>query len=78
MSLPSTSWRPTPLAEATPADPSVPLTTMWFDHGVDLLAGTVVLDPAGALPAVQQGGRRSLFGDSLAVVELAAADVVHW
>lgn len=54
--------------------PSVPLSTMWFDHGVDLLAGTVVLDPAVALGAVQQGGRRSLFGDSLAMVELEAAD----
>ena len=29
--------------------PSVPLTTMWFDYGVDLLAGTVVLDTAVAL-----------------------------
>ena len=54
--------------------PSVPLTTMWFDYGVDLLAGTVVLDPAVALGAVQQGGHRSLFGDSLAMVELEAAD----
>jgi uncharacterized protein len=54
--------------------PSVPLTTMWFDYGVDLIAGTVVLDPAVALGAVQQGGRRSLFGDSLAMVELEAAD----
>jgi hypothetical protein len=55
--------------------PSVPLAPMWFDYGVDLLAGTVVLDPAMALGAVQQGGRRSLFGDSLAMVELEAADV---
>lgn len=52
--------------------PSVPLTTMWFDYGVDLLAGTVVLDPAAALGAVQQGGRRSVFGDSLAMVEIEA------
>ena len=57
--------------------PSVPLTPMWFDYGVDLLAGTVVLDPAVALGAVQQGGRRSLFGDSLAMVELEAADFTH-
>ena len=49
---------------------------MWFDYGVDLLAGTVVLDPAGAVAAVQQGGRRSLFGDSLAMVELEAPDVM--
>jgi uncharacterized protein (DUF4213/DUF364 family) len=55
--------------------PSVPFTPMWFDYGVDLLAGTIVLDPAVALGAVQQGGRRSLFGDSLAMVELEAADV---
>jgi uncharacterized protein len=54
--------------------PSVPLTTTWFDHGVDLLAGTVVLDPPAAVSAVQQGGRRSLFGDSLAMVELEAED----
>ena len=39
--------------------PSVPLAPFWFDHGVDLLAGTVVLDTKGALAAVQQGGRRS-------------------
>ena len=54
--------------------PSVPLSTVWFDYGVDLLAGTVVLDPQTALAAVQQGGRRSLFGDSLAMVELEAGD----
>lgn len=57
--------------------PSVPLTTMWFDYGVDLLAGTVVLDASHALAAVQQGGRRSLFGDSLAMVELEATDFAH-
>ncbi len=57
--------------------PSVPLTAMWFDHGVDLLAGTVVLDPAVALGAVQQGGRRSLFGNSLAMVELEAKDLAR-
>jgi hypothetical protein len=33
-----------------------------------------VLDPTVALGAVQQGGRRSLFGDSLAMVELEAVD----
>ena len=52
--------------------PSVPLSPVLFDYGVDLLAGTVVLDPQGARAAVQQGGRRSLFGDSLAMVELEA------
>jgi len=52
--------------------PSVPLAPILFDYGVDLLAGTVVLDHQGAVGAVQQGGRRFLFGDSLARVELEA------
>jgi len=55
--------------------PSVPLTPVLFDHGVDLLAGTVVLSHDGAMGAVQQGARRSLFGQSLAMVELEAADL---
>ena len=59
--------------------PSVPLSPLWFEYGVDLLAGTVVLDPLGALAAVQQGGRRSLFGHSLAKVEIEASDLApHW
>lgn len=52
--------------------PSVPLTPLWFDYGVDLLPGTVVLSHEGAMGAVQQGARRALFGDSLAMVELEA------
>ena len=41
--------------------PSVPLTTMWFDYGVDLLAGTVVLDPASpsALSSREAAARSS-------------------
>jgi uncharacterized protein len=54
------------------AGPSVPLTPLWFDHGVDLLAGTVVLSHERAAHAVQQGARRFLFGDSLAMVEIEA------
>jgi uncharacterized protein len=52
--------------------PSVPLTPLWFDYGVDLLAGTIVVNHEAAMSAVQQGGRRSLFGESLAMVELEA------
>jgi uncharacterized protein (DUF4213/DUF364 family) len=52
--------------------PSVPLAPLLFDYGVDLLAGAVVLDHEGAVGAVQQGARRSLFGDCLAKVELEA------
>jgi uncharacterized protein len=52
--------------------PSVPLSPQLFDYGVDLLAGTIVRDATSASGAVQQGGRRSLFGDSLVMVELEA------
>ena len=54
--------------------PSVPLTPLWFDYGVDLLAGTVVLSHDEAVVAVQQGARRSLFGASLATVEVQAGE----
>ena len=54
--------------------PSVPLTPMWFELGVDLLAGSVVLSHDGALQAVQQGARRSVFGDSLVNVQVEAGE----
>jgi len=52
--------------------PSVPLTPLWFEYGVDLLAGSVVLSHDDAIAAVQQGARRSLFGRSLSTVEIEA------
>lgn len=35
--------------------PSTPLTPGLFDHGVDLLCGTIIVDPAAVLRAVEQG-----------------------
>ncbi len=54
--------------------PSLPLAPLWFDYGVDLLAGTVVLSHDEAAVAVQQGARRSVFGASLATVEIEAGE----
>lgn len=35
--------------------PSTPLTPRLFDHGVDLLCGTIIVDPDAVLRAVEQG-----------------------
>jgi len=35
--------------------PSTPLTARIFDHGVDLLCGTIIVDPAAVMRAVEQG-----------------------
>lgn len=54
------------------AGPGVPLVPLWFDYGVDLLAGTVVLDPERLSHAIRQGAHRHGFGDSVARAEIAA------
>lgn len=52
--------------------PSVPLAPLWFEYGVDLLAGSVVVSHDDAVHAVQQGARRSVFGNSLVAIEIEA------
>jgi uncharacterized protein (DUF4213/DUF364 family) len=54
--------------------PSVPVTPLWFEYGVDMVAGTFVLSHDEAVIAVQQGAKRSVFGHSLATVEIEAED----
>jgi hypothetical protein len=55
--------------------PSVPLTPLWFDWGVDVLAGTVVTDPARAWEATQEGGNRSVFENGASMVHIRRGDV---
>jgi len=52
--------------------PSVPLVPMWFDYGVDLLAGSVVVDPEAVARAVRQGAHRRGFDDAVVRVEITA------
>jgi uncharacterized protein len=55
--------------------PSVPLSPVWFDYGVDVLAGAVVTDAASVRRCVQEGADRRVFGEGLTTITVAAEDV---
>lgn len=50
--------------------PSVPLSPIWFDYGVDVLAGTVVVDAAGVVRVVREAGHREIFDHGARMVHL--------
>ncbi len=52
--------------------PSTPISPVWFDYGVDLLAGSVLTDPHGVLRCVQEGAHRRAFREGLTAVEIPA------
>jgi uncharacterized protein len=58
------------------AGPSTPLSHVWFDYGVDLLAGAVVTDPQRVRACVQEGAHRRIFREGLTTVQIAAEDVL--
>ena len=62
-------------AQVVLVGPSVPLTPLWFDWGVDVLAGTVVTDAARAWVATQEGGNRSVFESGATMVHVRRSDV---
>jgi uncharacterized protein len=55
--------------------PSVPLSPLWFDVGVDVLAGSIVSNPSALRPIVAEGGHRRAFQGCLPMVEIKAEDV---
>jgi uncharacterized protein len=55
--------------------PSVPLTPLWFDWGVDVLAGTLVLDQRAVWQAGLDGVHRQIFDRGAAMVQIAPDDV---
>jgi uncharacterized protein (DUF4213/DUF364 family) len=57
--------------------PTVPLSPVWFDHGVDRLAGAVVTDPAGVQRCVKEGAHRRTFRAGLMTVQLSADELVR-
>lgn len=52
--------------------PSVPLTPLWFDWGVDMLAGTVVLDGTQVWRTAQEGGCREVWASGAVTVQVRA------
>ncbi len=55
--------------------PSVPLTPWWFEQGVDVLAGMVVVDRARAWRYCQEGGMRGPFDNGGWMVHITRDDV---
>lgn len=56
--------------------PSVPLVPWWFDYGVDVLAGMVVLDPDRVWRYCQEGGMKGPFQDGGWMVQITRDDVI--
>jgi uncharacterized protein (DUF4213/DUF364 family) len=55
--------------------PTVPLSPVWFQHGVDLLAGAVITDAVGVRRCVQEGAHRRTFREGLTTVQISADDL---
>lgn len=54
--------------------PSVPFTPLWFGWGVDVLAGSVVLDPDACWRATCEGGGHELWTSSAVRLQVRAED----
>lgn len=54
--------------------PSVPLTPRWFELGVSVLAGSVVLDGPRLWQATAEGSGRQIWGEGAITVQLRPAD----
>ena len=53
--------------------PTTPLTPLWFDLGVDLVAGLLVEDVAAVWPVIQEGGQHSFFDRGTRMVQIERA-----
>jgi len=53
---------------------SPPLTPLLFEHGVDVLAGSVVVDEGAAWKVAREGGARELWNRGGLMVKLARAN----
>lgn len=61
-------------AQVVLVGPSVPLTPRWFELGVSVLAGSVVLDGQRLWQATAEGAGREIWGDGAVTVQLRRAD----
>jgi uncharacterized protein len=54
--------------------PSTPLLPTLFDHGIDNLAGTIVVDPKSVWQAAQEGAARSVLDHGAQMVKVSKAE----
>lgn len=54
--------------------PSTPFAALLFDHGIDTLAGTVVVDPQTVWRAAQEGAAKTIFGHGAQMVKVSVQD----
>jgi uncharacterized protein (DUF4213/DUF364 family) len=55
--------------------PSVPFTPAWFEWGVDVIAGTVVTEPARLWTSVSEGCMRELWSAGAVTLQVRAGDL---
>jgi uncharacterized protein len=58
-------------AQIVMVGPSVPLTPLFLDYGVSLLAGTIVMDENRVCTHVEEGGDRSIFRNGAMMLRLS-------
>ncbi len=56
--------------------PSTPLSPIFFKHGVETLAGLVVVEPSGFWRTVAEGGRMEIFNNGGQMVRVSRNDVL--
>ena len=55
--------------------PSVPLVPWWFDSGVDVLAGSVVVDKPGVWERCLEGAHRGIFEAGAWMIDIRQSDL---
>ncbi len=55
--------------------PSVPLVPWWFEYGVDMLAGSVVMDGPSAWRCCQEGAHRGVFEAGAWMIDIRRSDL---
>jgi uncharacterized protein len=57
--------------------PSTPFAPLLFEHGIDTLAGTVILEPQSVWRAAKEGAARGIFENGAQMVKVSRNDWQH-
>ena len=63
-------------AKVSLVGPTVPLVPWWFEHAIDLLAGSVVIDKPAVWKSCLEGAHRGIFDVGAWMVDIRPADLV--